>query len=72
MIKEWLASYNPANKIDATQALREIMQEVALAGLYRKGFFLCEMFQHFRPVCRENACAAFQEMERQCERARLV
>ncbi|MGN7886402.1 nucleotidyl transferase AbiEii/AbiGii toxin family protein [Dyadobacter sp. 22481] len=39
MIKEWLASYNPANKNDATQALREIMQEVALAGLYRKGFF---------------------------------
>ncbi len=52
MIKEWLASYNPANKDDATQALREIMQEVALAGLYRKGFFLCEMFQHFRPVRR--------------------
>lgn len=39
MIKDWLASYNPANKEDATQALREIMQEVALAGLYRKGFF---------------------------------
>ncbi|WP_426292650.1 nucleotidyl transferase AbiEii/AbiGii toxin family protein [Dyadobacter endophyticus] len=39
MIKEWLANYNPANKDDATQALREIMQEVALAGLYRKGFF---------------------------------
>lgn len=39
MIKEWLASYNPVNKDDATQALREIMQEVALAGLYRKGFF---------------------------------
>ncbi|GGH53231.1 hypothetical protein GCM10007423_58480 [Dyadobacter endophyticus] len=39
MIKEWLASYNPANKDEATQALREIMQEVTLAGLYRKGFF---------------------------------
>ena len=39
MIKEWLATYNPANKDEATQALREIMQEVALAGLYRKGFF---------------------------------
>ncbi len=39
MIKQWLASYNPANKDDATHALREIMQEVALAGLYRKGFF---------------------------------
>lgn len=39
MIKDWLASYHPANKDDATQALREIMQEVALAGLYRRGFF---------------------------------
>lgn len=39
MIKDWLASYKPANKEEATQALREIMQEVALAGLYRKGFF---------------------------------
>jgi predicted nucleotidyltransferase component of viral defense system len=39
MIKDWLASYNPSNKDEATQALREIMQEVALAGLYRTGFF---------------------------------
>lgn len=39
MIKEWLASYNPSNKDEAAQVLREIMQEVALAGLYRKGFF---------------------------------
>ncbi len=39
MIKDWLASYNPADEGDATHAMREIMQEVALAGLYRKGFF---------------------------------
>ena len=39
MIKDWLKEYNPSNKDEATQALREIMQEVALAGLYRKGFF---------------------------------
>ncbi|WKZ60502.1 MAG: nucleotidyl transferase AbiEii/AbiGii toxin family protein [Cyclobacteriaceae bacterium] len=39
MIKEWLAEYNPANKNEAHAALREIMQEVALAGLYRSGFF---------------------------------
>jgi hypothetical protein len=39
MIKDWLASYNPSNKDEAAQGLREIMQEVALAGLYRKGFF---------------------------------
>jgi predicted nucleotidyltransferase component of viral defense system len=39
MIKEWLAEYNPANKDEALQALREIMQEIALAGLQRAGFF---------------------------------
>ncbi|WP_017257758.1 nucleotidyl transferase AbiEii/AbiGii toxin family protein [Pedobacter arcticus] len=39
MIKEWLDSYEPANQYDALQALREIMQEIALAGLYRAGFF---------------------------------
>lgn len=39
MIKDWLAEYKPANKEEAYAALREIMQEVALAGLYRAGFF---------------------------------
>jgi predicted nucleotidyltransferase component of viral defense system len=39
MIKDWLAEYNPKNKDEAQLALREIMQEVALAGLYRGGFF---------------------------------
>lgn len=39
MIKEWLDSYKPGNKDEATQALREIMQEIALAGLHRAGFF---------------------------------
>lgn len=39
MIKEWLAEYSPKNKDEAQSALREIMQEVALAGLYRGGFF---------------------------------
>jgi len=39
MIKEWLAGYKPNNKDEAQSALREIMQEVALAGLYRGGFF---------------------------------
>lgn len=39
MIKEWLGSYKPTNKDEALQALREIMQEIALAGLYRAGFF---------------------------------
>ena len=39
MIKEWLQSYHPSNKDEAEQALREIMQEIALAGLQRAGFF---------------------------------
>lgn len=39
MIKDWLAEYNPKNKDEAQSVLREIMQEVALAGLYRSGFF---------------------------------
>jgi predicted nucleotidyltransferase component of viral defense system len=39
MIKEWLESYKPKNKEEAQPALREIMQEIALAGLYRSGFF---------------------------------
>ncbi len=39
MIKDWLAEYNPKNKDEAQSALREIMQEVALAGMYRGGFF---------------------------------
>jgi predicted nucleotidyltransferase component of viral defense system len=39
MIKEWLNTYKPANKEEALSALREIMQEIALAGLQRAGFF---------------------------------
>ena len=39
MIKEWLESYHPADRDQATAALREIMQEVALAGLYRAAFY---------------------------------
>lgn len=39
MIKEWLQAYKPTNRNDAQQALREIMQEIALAGLQRTGFF---------------------------------
>ena len=39
MIKEWLEEYKPKNHEEAESALREIMQEVALAGLGRSGFF---------------------------------
>ncbi len=39
MIKEWIQEYKPQNKEQAEAALREVMQEVALAGLQRTGFF---------------------------------
>jgi len=39
MIKAWLEEYNPANQQEAKDGLREIMQEIALAGLSRAGFF---------------------------------
>jgi predicted nucleotidyltransferase component of viral defense system len=39
MIREWLEEYKPQNTEQARQALREIMQEIALAGLQRSRFF---------------------------------
>lgn len=39
MIKEWLQEYNPKTKQEVYDALRKIMQEIALAGLQRAGFF---------------------------------
>src|SRR5690606_22297186 len=39
MITKWLESYSPGNEQEAKSALREIMQEIALAGLYRAGFY---------------------------------
>jgi predicted nucleotidyltransferase component of viral defense system len=39
MIKEWLEEYKPANQQEAKDGLREIMQDIALAGLSRAGFF---------------------------------
>ena len=39
MIKEWIESYNPKNNEEAQSALREIMQEITLAGLQRSSFF---------------------------------
>lgn len=39
MIKEWIAAYNPQNEDETLDALREIMQEIALAGLSRTDFF---------------------------------
>lgn len=39
MISNWIEEYNPKSEEQMVSALREIMQEVALAGLYRAGFF---------------------------------
>ena len=39
MIREWLEEYKPVNQQEAKDALREIMQDIALAGLSRSGFF---------------------------------
>jgi len=39
MIKDWIESYQPKTQQDYAQALREVMQQITLAGLYRGGFF---------------------------------
>lgn len=39
MIKQWIEEYKPRNEEEILSALREIMQEVALAGLSRTDFF---------------------------------
>ena len=39
MIKEWIADYSPQNEEEILSALREIMQEITLAGLSRTDFF---------------------------------
>lgn len=39
MIKEWIAEYNSRNEEDTLSALREIMQEILLAGLSRTDFY---------------------------------
>ena len=39
MIKDWIGEYDPKDTEDVLSALREIMQEVALAGLSRTNFF---------------------------------
>lgn len=44
MIKEWIGRYNPNTRADYEQALKEIMQEIALAGLYRTEFFKVAAF----------------------------
>lgn len=39
VIEQMLAKYPRRTDVEITHAMREVMQEVALAGLYRGGFF---------------------------------
>ena len=39
MMKDWIAEYNPQNEEDTLAAMREIMQEIALAALSRTDFY---------------------------------
>jgi hypothetical protein len=66
MIKEWIESYNPKNREQVNQALREIMQEIALAGFFNRRkiavkaiFILCSMLSIAGFICRKNTCFAF-------------
>jgi hypothetical protein len=42
MISKWLEEYNPKTEEQLIAGLREIVQEVALADLYRAAFFKAE------------------------------
>lgn len=40
MLREWIDdAYAPRNRVEVQIALRQVMQQIALAGLYRAGFF---------------------------------
>lgn len=45
LIQERLASYNAANQLEEEYAVKEILQDVALYGLWRAGFFDIAAFQ---------------------------
>ncbi len=45
IIQQKLDSYNVSNPIEEEQAIKEIMQEIALHGLWRAGFFEVAAFQ---------------------------
>ena len=45
LIQERLASYNAANQLEEEYAVKEILQDIALYGLWRTGFFDIAAFQ---------------------------
>ena len=47
MLEKMLQRYEVATQEQGYQALREVMQEVALAGLYRAGFLWWYLLAHF-------------------------
>ena len=44
MLKQWLDNYQSNSIAETNNALREILQEIALAGLYRAGFYKHAVF----------------------------
>ena len=51
MIKEWIEEYKPQSEEDILSALREIMQEITLAGLSRTDFFEHAAFYGGTALC---------------------
>lgn len=45
LIQAKLISYNPANQLEEEHAIKEILQDIALYGLWRSGFFDFAAFQ---------------------------
>ena len=45
-IEMMLSNYKPINITERENALKEIIQEIALAGLYKNSLFTCDSFNH--------------------------
>lgn len=45
LIQERLTAYNPASQLEERHAIKEILQDIALYGLWRAGFFEVAAFQ---------------------------
>jgi len=45
LIQERLTSYNAANQLEEEHAVKEVLQDIALYGLWRSGFFDIAAFQ---------------------------
>ena len=62
VVDQKLQKYTVATQEDAAQALREVMQEIALAGLNRGGFFDKAAFYGGTCLGFSTACRAFQKI----------